>query len=96
MKLRPTGSKVLIQRDKKPEKTEGGLHLPDTDDEDMIDRGVVVSLGAGGMRLRNGEHAAPDVRRGDRVLFNPNTIAQVDAVEDTILVDHDDIYAVLS
>lgn len=44
--LRPLGEKVVIARDETPDKTEGGIYIPDQAKE-PITRGTVMSVGSG-------------------------------------------------
>lgn len=56
MKLKPIGEYVIIAPDKAPEKTEGGLYIPES--KEPAQTGVVVAAA---------EKAS--VKEGDRVLF---------------------------
>ena len=67
MKIRPLGDKILVEVLEAEEKTKGGIILPDTAKEEKTE-GKVVSVGAGKV-LESGKVQAPEVKRGDRVIF---------------------------
>ena len=67
MKIKPLGDKVLVEVLEAEEKTKGGIILPDTAKEEKTE-GKVVAVGAGKM-LESGKIQAPEVKKGDRVIF---------------------------
>ena len=67
MGVKPLNEKVLIKRVDAPEKTKGGIIIPDTVTE-KPQEGEVVAVGKGKV-LENGSTRALDVKKGDRVLF---------------------------
>lgn len=66
MKLKPLEDRVVVERETSPDKTPGGIFLPETS-KTKTDQGKVVAVGPG--LLVNGERQKPNVMVGDRVLF---------------------------
>ncbi len=67
MKFRPLHDRVVVRRIEEETKTSGGIIIPDTAKE-KPSQGEVVAVGPGG-RDENGKLIAPEVSRGDTVLF---------------------------
>ena len=67
MKIRPLGDKILVEVLEAEEKTKGGIILPDTAKEEKTE-GKVVAVGAGKV-LESGKVQAPEVKKGERVIF---------------------------
>lgn len=67
MKIRPLGDKILVEVLEAEEKTKGGIILPDTAKEEKTE-GKVIAVGAG-KTLESGKVQAPEVKKGDRVIF---------------------------
>ena len=67
MKIKPLGDRILVEILESEEKTRGGIILPDTAKEEKSE-GKVVAVGAGKV-LESGKLQAPEVKKGDRVLF---------------------------
>lgn len=67
--IEPLADRVLIQEeDVKQSKTDSGIYIPDTVKEDRgSKRGKVIAVGKG--RYDDGVLIAPQVKVGDRVLF---------------------------
>ena len=62
--------RIIIKKEKKTEeKTNSGFILTKTN-SDADDQGIVVEVGPGRI-LPNGIQLEPDVKIGDKVLFNP-------------------------
>lgn len=66
-KCKPLHDRILIEREKKEEKTRGGIIIPDTAKE-KPSIGRVVAVGSG-LRDKDGKVIPMDVKVGDRVLF---------------------------
>ncbi len=94
MKVRPLGSKVLVRRDDAPEKTEGGIIIPDNANEKPLE-GVVVAVGDGAI-LQNGKKVAMTVKKGDVVFFGPYSGTEI-ALEgnDHVIIDENEIIAII-
>ncbi|KAL1916595.1 uncharacterized protein VTP21DRAFT_5786 [Calcarisporiella thermophila] len=63
----PLLDRVLIQRIKAQEKTAAGILIPEKAQE-TLNQGFVVAVGKGALN-RDGQHIAPQVQVGDKVLL---------------------------
>ena len=93
-KIRPLGEKVLVKRMEAEEVTRGGIVLPDTAKE-KPQRGTVLAVGDGRL-LKDGNRAAPQVKKGDKVLFTSYGGTEIKVGgEEYLLMDESDILAVI-
>ena len=94
MKIRPLHDRILVKRVAAEEKTSSGIIIPDTAKEKPI-QAEVVAVGAG-VRNKEGELVALEVKAGDRVLFSKysGTEVKLDG-EEHLIMREDDILAVL-
>jgi chaperonin GroES len=94
MNIRPLQDRVILKRVKEEEKTKGGIIIPDTAKEKPIE-GEVIAVGLGKVG-DDGKRTAPDVKKGDRVLFGKysGTEIKVDGEEHLILRE-DDILGII-
>lgn len=65
--LKPLGNRVIIERKEQEQTTKSGIVLTDSAKE-KSNEGIVVAVGTGRV-LDNGEKVAPEVKEGDRVVF---------------------------
>ncbi|AKX93298.1 co-chaperone GroES [Neomoorella thermoacetica] len=65
--LKPLADRVVIKVLSSEEKTQGGIVLPDTAKE-KPQEGEVIAVGPGKI-LDNGTRVAPEVKKGDVVVF---------------------------
>ena len=95
MNIRPLHDHVLIRRIEEAETIRGGIIIPDSAKE-KPQQGEVVALGDG-MVLEDGQHAAIDVKTGDRILFGKysGSDVKIDG-EKYLIVREDEILGVLS
>lgn len=94
MKLHPLHDRVVIRRVEPAAKTAGGIILPDTVQEKMME-GEVVAVGPG-LRDEEGVLHALDVKRGDRVLFGKWSGSDVKLDDqDVVIVKESDILGVI-
>lgn len=94
-KMRMLGDRVLIQRAKAEEKTEGGIIIPDNAKERPV-RGKVLAVGPG-TRTSTGAFVETTVKVGDVVLFGKYAGSEPDARDDrAVIVREDDILAVVT
>lgn len=98
MKIKPTGSRILVLVDEDRKMTDGGLHLPDQAREKQA-IGKVLAVGPGKYN-DNGTRQEMCVKVGDRVIFGrfagnavPESVSKID--QRMILVETEEIYAVL-
>lgn len=94
MKVKPLQDRVLIKRVEEETKTKGGIIIPDTAKE-KPQEGLVVAVGSGKVTDK-GTRVAPEVKKGDRILFGKysGTDIKVEGEEHLILRE-DDILAVI-
>ncbi len=67
MKIRPLQDQVVIQRNKPSETSIGGIIIPSSAQEKLVE-GIIVAVGTG-VYLKNGTVRPLDVKVGDVVLF---------------------------
>ena len=84
MSFRPLHDRVLVRRVDEDEKTSGGIIIPDTAKE-KPSQGEVVSVGPG-ERDDNGKRVAPDVKKGDKVLFGKWSGTEVKVGDEELLI----------
>ena len=89
MKLRPLQDRILVQRLEEEETTKGGIIIPDTAKEKPAE-GKIVSVGKGKLD-ENGKRIAPEVKKGDRILFGKysGTEVKVEGKEYLIMREED-------
>lgn len=93
-KLKPLGDKVLIRRIDETEQKVGGIIIPDTAKE-KPQQGEVIAVGPGRVSSK-GKRMAPEVKKGQRVLFGKYSGTDVTVLdEEYMFIDADDIMAVL-
>ncbi len=67
MKIKPLGDRVVVRPIKAEEKTASGILIPEIAREKSL-KGEVIAVGPGALN-KNGERRAPDIKVGDKVLF---------------------------
>jgi chaperonin GroES len=94
MTLKPIGDKIIVEVIDEPEKSSGGILLPDTAKE-KSQRGKVLAIGSGRI-LDNGQKVAPEVKVGDTVVYAKygGTEFKLDGKELMILSERD-IHAIV-
>lgn len=94
MKLRPLHDRVLVRRSEEEAISAGGIIIPDTAKEKPM-QGEVIAVGPGA-RNNRGEIIAPDVRKGDRVLFGKysGTEVTIDG-EELVIIKESDVMGVV-
>jgi chaperonin GroES len=94
MGVRPLNDKVLVKRVDAPEKTKGGIIIPDTATE-KPQEGEVVAAGKGKV-LENGSTRPLDVKKGDRVLFGKYGGTEINFKgDDYVILDESEILAII-
>ena len=84
MKINPLADRVLVKPLDAGETKKGGIIIPDTAKE-KPQEGQVVAVGKG--RLTNkGERIAPEVKKGDRVLFRKYSGTEITVDEEKYLI----------
>jgi chaperonin GroES len=94
MNIQPLYDRVLATRIAEPERTPGGLYIPDTAKEKPLEA-LVVSVGSGKL-LKDGQTVALRVKPGDRVLIGKYSGSEVKLGDkDHIILREDDILAII-
>jgi len=93
--IHPIGERVVVKPVAKEEVTKSGIVIPDTAKE-KPQEGTVIAVGRGRL-LDNGDHAAIEVKVGDRVLFAKygGTEFKLDG-EEYLVLKENDILAIVS
>lgn len=94
MKIRPLNDRILVKRLAEIEKTKGGIIIPDSAKEKPAE-GEVIAVGPGKLDDK-GKRVAPDLKKGDRVLFSKygGTEVKLDG-NDYLIMREDDILGVV-
>jgi chaperonin GroES len=89
MNLRPLADRVVVRPLEQEEEKRGGIIIPDTAKE-KPEKGEIVAVGPG-KTLENGQRLAPEIKKGDKVLFGKyaGTEVKVDGKELMILREED-------
>lgn len=95
MNFRPLHDRVLVRRVEGPEKTPGGIIIPDTAQEKPME-GDIVAAGPGA-RGDDGKVQSLDVKVGDRVLFGKwsGSEIKIDG-EELIIMKETDIMGIIA
>lgn len=94
VKIRPLGDKILVKRVESESKTKSGIYLPETAKE-KPQEARVVAVGDGKL-LDNGQRAAFQVKKGDRILISKwgGTEVKIDD-EEYLIMSEDDVLGIL-
>ena len=89
MAIIPLHDRLLVERLEAEEKTSGGIIIPDNAKE-KPQQGEIIAVGAG-KALEDGRKVAPEVKKGDRVLFGKysGTEIKVEGVEYLMMREED-------
>lgn len=94
MKLRPLQDRILVQRVEEEEKTKGGIIIPDTAKEKPAE-GKIVSVGKGKVD-ESGKRIAPEVKKGDRILFGKYSGTEVKIEgEEYLIMREEDVLGII-
>lgn len=94
LKVNPLGDRVLVRQDEEPQKSEGGIYLPDTAKE-APQYGTIVRVGPGKL-LDNGQVRELTVKEGDKVIFGKYSGTKVKiGQEDLLFMREEDIIAIV-
>ncbi|PTK61796.1 co-chaperone GroES [Staphylococcus haemolyticus] len=92
--LKPLGNRVIIERKEQEQTTKSGIVLTDSAKE-KSNEGIVVAVGTGRV-LDNGEKVAPEVKEGDRVVFQEYAGSKVKRGDETYLIlNVEDLLAII-
>ena len=94
MNIKPLADRVLVRALEEAEVKRGGIIIPDTAKE-KPQEGEVMAVGPGRVNEK-GERVAPEVKKGDRVLFGKYSGTEVTVAGDSLLIMREsDILAIL-
>ena len=95
MNLRPLADRIVIRPLEQGEEKQGGIIIPDTAKE-KPEKGEIIAVGPGKIQ-DNGQRIAPEVKKGDKVLFGKyaGQEVKVDGKELMILRE-EDVMAVIA
>ncbi|EOB7949256.1 co-chaperone GroES [Staphylococcus aureus] len=92
--LKPIGNRVIIEKKEQEQTTKSGIVLTDSAKE-KSNEGVIVAVGTGRL-LNDGTRVTPEVKEGDRVVFQQYAGKEVKRDNETYLVlNEEDILAVI-
>jgi chaperonin GroES len=92
--IRPLADRVLIRALEEAEVKRGGIIIPDTAKE-KPQEGEVIAVGPGRVNEK-GERVAPEVNKGDKILFGKYSGTEVTVGDGSYLIMREsDILAVL-
>lgn len=92
--LKPLGNRVIIERKEQEQTTKSGIVLTDSAKE-KSNEGIVLAVGTGRV-LDNGEKVAPEVKEGDRVVFQEYAGSEVKRGDKTYLIlNVEDLLAII-
>lgn len=92
--LKPLGNRVIIERKEQEQTTKSGIVLTDSAKE-KSNEGIVVAVGTGRV-LDNGEKVVPEVKEGDRVVFQEYAGSEVKRGDKTYLIlNVEDLLAII-
>lgn len=87
-KIRPLQDRLLVKRLEEPDKTSGGLFIPDTAKE-KPQQGKVMAVGKGKVR-DDGAINPLDVKEGDKILFGKYSGTEIKLDGDEFLIMRED------
>jgi chaperonin GroES len=94
MNFRPLGDRVVVRRVAEDQKTPGGIIIPDTVQE-KPQEGEVISVGPGALD-DSGKRVAPEVKKGDYVLFGKWSGTEVKiGGEELLIMKESDIMGII-
>ena len=94
MNVKPLADRVLVEPEEKREKRKGSIVIPDTAKE-RPQVGKVIAVGAGRLD-ENGTRIPPELKSGDRVLFEKYSGTEVDIDDKKYLIMREsDIIAII-
>ena len=90
--IKPLGDRVVVKVKEPENQTRGGIYVPTAE---VSNQATVVAVGPGKV-LENGQTVPPEVKVGDKVLFQQYTGTKVTVEDEEYLILHEgEIIAVL-
>jgi len=84
MKINPLADRVIIRPIDRTETVKGGIIIPDTAKE-KPQEGEVIAVGKGRLSEK-GERIAPEVKKGDKVLFRKYSGTEINIEDEKYLI----------
>ena len=92
--IKPLADRIVVRALEDTEQMKGGLYIPDTAKE-KPQQGEVISVGPGKM-TDDGKRIAPEVKKGDRVLYGKYSGTEVTVADEQYLILREsDVLAVI-
>ena len=94
MNLKPLADRLVVKPLEQEEEKRGGIIIPDTAKE-KPEKGEVIAIGPGKL-LENGQRAAQEVKKGDKIIFGKyaGNEVKVDGQE-LMIIREEDVLAVI-
>ena len=95
--LRPFDARVVVEKPQREEKTESGIFLPDTvNEQGQTALGNVIAVGPGSRNMNTGEPMPMDIEVGDTIVYTKFSATEVQHKGDEYsVVTERDIIAVV-
>ena len=95
--LKPFDARVVVKKPKREEKTESGIFLPDTvNEQGQTALGEVLSVGPGSRNMNTGEYMPIPIKEGDTIIFTKFSATEIQHEgEEYFVVMERDIIAVV-
>ena len=95
--LKPFDARVVVKKPKREEKTESGIFLPDTvNEQGQTVLGEVLSVGPGSRNMNTGEYMPIPIKEGDTIIYTKFSATEVQHEgEEYFVVMERDIIAVV-
>ena len=95
--LKPFDARVVVKKPARQEKTESGIFLPDTvNEQTQTAQGIVISVGQGSRNMNTGEYMEIPIKEGDTIIYTKFSATEVEYEgEQYFFVAERDIIAVI-
>ena len=95
--LKPFDARVVVEKPKREEKTESGIFLPDTvNEQGQTALGEVLAVGPGSRNMNTGEPMPMNIELGDTIIYTKFSATEVQHEgEEYFVVMERDIIAVV-
>ena len=95
MKFKPLKDRILVKYSDEPEKSAGGLYIPDTAKE-KPQKGEVIAVGSGKI-TDDGKVQKMEIKVGDNVLFEKYSGSKINIDEtEYLIIREDDVLGILT
>ena len=95
MKFKPLKDRILVKYSDEPEKSAGGLYIPDTEKE-KPQKGEVIAVGSGKI-TDDGKLQKMEIKVGDNVLFEKYSGSKINIDEtEYLIIREDDVLGILT